>query len=204
MLHVPVGELPGIVITELKHMAVPNPEFHRKQAMRLSTFDTPRLITSFEDDQHELRLLRGLTDEAVALLEDAGFRVPVGIGAESRASLNLTFAGDLRGAARSRRCAPGVRDRCPRGSSGLRQDGHRLRALKGRVVRQLGRITRGQLEGSVPALVHDYCDKDVPLLDRMYGRRRHVMAWEGIEAGERAATLLSRRFHPVTAVHRGP
>jgi hypothetical protein len=75
VLHIPTELLPGIVITELKHMAsVPNPEFYRRQAQRFSTFGTPRLVTSFEHDEHELRLPRGLTDEAVALLADAGFQ----------------------------------------------------------------------------------------------------------------------------------
>jgi hypothetical protein len=75
VLHIPTELLPGIVITELKHMAsVPNPESYRRQAQRFSTFGTPRLVTSFEHDEHELRLPRGLTDKAVALLADAGFQ----------------------------------------------------------------------------------------------------------------------------------
>ncbi|NVC22201.1 helicase [Kocuria salina] len=97
VLHVPAGDLPGVVITELKHMAsVPNPEFYRRQAQRFSTFGTPRLVTGFEHDEHELRLPRGLTDEAVALLGEAGFRVIIGTSSETHTHLELAFVGDLR------------------------------------------------------------------------------------------------------------
>ncbi|MEX5297492.1 DEAD/DEAH box helicase family protein [Kocuria sp. CPCC 205292] len=97
VLHVPAGDLPGVVLTELKHMAsVPNPEFYRKQAQRFSTFGTPRLVTSFEHDENELRLPRGLTDEAVALLREAGFRVTISTSSETHKHLELAFVGDLR------------------------------------------------------------------------------------------------------------
>lgn len=97
VLHIPTELLPGIVITELKHMAsVPNPEFYRRQAQRFSTFGTPRLVTSFEHAEHELRLPRGLTDEAEALLADAGFQTTTETAATAQGRLELTFAGQLR------------------------------------------------------------------------------------------------------------
>jgi superfamily II DNA or RNA helicase len=97
VLHIPTEGLPGIVITELKHMAsVPNPEFYRRQAQRFSTFGTPRLVTSFEHDEHELRLPRGLADEAEALLADAGFQTTTETAATANGRLELAFAGQLR------------------------------------------------------------------------------------------------------------
>jgi superfamily II DNA or RNA helicase len=97
VLHIPTECLPGIVITELKHMAsVSNPEFYRKQAQRFSTFGTPRLVTSFEHDEHELRLPRGLIDEAAVLLEEAGFRVTLHASTAAHVKLGLAFVGDLR------------------------------------------------------------------------------------------------------------
>lgn len=97
VLRIPTEYLPGIVITELKHMAsVSNPEFYRKQAQRFSTFGTPRLVTSFEHDEHELRLPRGLTDEAAALLEEAGFGVTLDTDTAAHVHLGLSFLGDLR------------------------------------------------------------------------------------------------------------
>ncbi|WP_460534040.1 TOTE conflict system archaeo-eukaryotic primase domain-containing protein [Humibacter ginsengiterrae] len=97
VLHIPTSDLPGIVVTELKHMSsVPNPEFYRKQAQRFSTYGTPRFVTSFEHDEEELRLPRGLTDEAAALLRDAGFRVVINLMADSPTSVEVTFTGELR------------------------------------------------------------------------------------------------------------
>ncbi|CAN5329073.1 hypothetical protein BH09ACT6_BH09ACT6_03980 [soil metagenome] len=53
-------------------------------------------------------------------------------------------------------------------------------SFKGRVIQQIGRITRGrETADTVPAIVHDYCDSNVPLLDRMHSRRRRVMTKEG-------------------------
>ncbi|MGO1544971.1 MAG: DEAD/DEAH box helicase [Gulosibacter sp.] len=53
-------------------------------------------------------------------------------------------------------------------------------SFKGRVVQQLGRITRGSGEaGGFAAVVHDFHDANVPLLDRMHSRRTRVMRKEG-------------------------
>lgn len=73
VVHIPTDGLPGVVVSALKHAAsVSNPEFYRKQAQRFSTFGTPRLVTSFEHDDAELRLPRGLLDEARGLLFAGG------------------------------------------------------------------------------------------------------------------------------------
>ena len=53
-------------------------------------------------------------------------------------------------------------------------------SFKGRVVQQLGRITRGV--GATPgavAIVHDFRDGEVPLFDTMHARRRRLMLKEG-------------------------
>lgn len=75
-VHIPAEHLTGSLLTELKHLAsVANPEFFRKQAQRLSTYGTPRYVTCFEYDEHELRIPRGLLDEAMQRIEEAGFTV---------------------------------------------------------------------------------------------------------------------------------
>lgn len=97
MVHVPTAALPSAVVTELKHMAsVANPEFYRKQAQRFSTFGTPRFVTCFEHDEGELRLPRGLSDEAVTLLNDAGFTVSVDIDRRAHHAIDIEFTGELR------------------------------------------------------------------------------------------------------------
>lgn len=97
-IHIPTGELPGPLITELKHLAsVANPEFFRKQAQRFSTYGTPRYITCFEHDDHEIRIPRGLLDEATQRIEASGFQVKVSRPRKKRNSeINLKFKGQLR------------------------------------------------------------------------------------------------------------
>lgn len=52
-------------------------------------------------------------------------------------------------------------------------------SFKGRVVQQIGRVTRGDEIGDAVATVHDFRDVEVPLLERMHQRRRRVMVKEG-------------------------
>lgn len=97
MLHIPVNELPGAFISELKHRAsISNPEFYRRQAQRFSTFGVPRLVTCFEYDDKELRLPRGLADETRQLLKKAGAKVTIRNTAKRRKKLSLEFIGELR------------------------------------------------------------------------------------------------------------
>ncbi len=97
VVHVPTDGLPGVVVSALKHAAsVSNPEFYRKQAQRFSTFGTPRLVTSFEHDDAELRLPRGLLDEARGLLFDAGFTVDLQDDVVVPAAIDVRFTGELR------------------------------------------------------------------------------------------------------------
>lgn len=53
-------------------------------------------------------------------------------------------------------------------------------SFKGRIVQQLGRITRGISDKSDRrAIVHDFRDSQVPLFEVMHSRRRRVMQREG-------------------------
>lgn len=52
-------------------------------------------------------------------------------------------------------------------------------SFKGRIIQQIGRVTRGEDETAAAATVHDFRDADVPLLERMHQRRRRVMVKEG-------------------------
>ena len=52
-------------------------------------------------------------------------------------------------------------------------------SFKGRVIQQIGRVTRGGAVSSTPAIVHDFRDSKVPMLERMHQRRRRVMTKEG-------------------------
>ncbi|WP_354570545.1 DEAD/DEAH box helicase family protein [Glaciihabitans sp. UYNi722] len=52
-------------------------------------------------------------------------------------------------------------------------------SFKGRVVQQLGRVTRLNRETLLAAQVHDYRDSHVPLFDRMFRKRQRIIAKEG-------------------------
>lgn len=76
----------------MKHVAsISNPEFYRRQAQRFSTFGTPRLVTCFEHDDVELRLPRGLLDEATSVLRDTGFTVEVDFDGEEVKPIDVAF-----------------------------------------------------------------------------------------------------------------
>ncbi len=51
-------------------------------------------------------------------------------------------------------------------------------SFKGRIIQQVGRVTRG-VDADVAAVVHDFRDAAVPILERMHNRRRRVVAKEG-------------------------
>lgn len=61
--------------------AFANPEFGERQAMRLSTALTPRLITCFENLAHHIALPRGCAEGVAALLADLGGAVEDGVRA---------------------------------------------------------------------------------------------------------------------------
>jgi len=70
--------LPSPLLNALKRLAAfQNPEFYKKQNMRLSTALTPRIIACAEDFPEHVALPRGCVDEAVALLSSVGSRLEI-------------------------------------------------------------------------------------------------------------------------------
>ncbi|WP_159500412.1 hypothetical protein [Microbacterium sp. 18062] len=57
-------------------------------------------------------------------------------------------------------------------------------SFRGRVIQQIGRVTRGEGHADAPPTVHDFRDTAVPLLERMHQRRRRVMKKEGFAVAE--------------------
>ena len=53
----------------LRLAAFQNPEFYKAQAMRLSTYDKPRVIACAEEHPHHIGLPRGCLDEVRQLLD---------------------------------------------------------------------------------------------------------------------------------------
>ncbi len=88
--------LPSSVVSRLKRLAAfQNPEFYKKQAMRLSTALTPRVISCFDDMSPYIALPRGCQDEATALLESLGAAVKVTDERTTGVEVGLEFRGEL-------------------------------------------------------------------------------------------------------------
>lgn len=68
------GLPPEILNRLLRIAAFQNPEFYKAQAMRLSTYDKPRVIACGEDLAKHLALPRGCLSEVLALLEGHGIK----------------------------------------------------------------------------------------------------------------------------------
>jgi hypothetical protein len=77
-LFVEKGGLPSPLINRIKRLAAfQNPEFYKKQKMRLSTATTPRVIYCAEDHPEHIALPRGCRDDLSELL--AGYNTPLAL-----------------------------------------------------------------------------------------------------------------------------
>jgi hypothetical protein len=96
-IYVAREELPPALRNRLQRLAAfQNPEFYRAQAMRLSTFGKPRVISCAEDHPLYIGLPRGCLDELLRLLSD--LKVESAIRDERNPGLPLavSFHGNLR------------------------------------------------------------------------------------------------------------
>jgi superfamily II DNA or RNA helicase len=90
------GLHPGLRNRVLRLAAFQNPEFYKTQAMRLSTYDKPRVIACAEDHPHHIGLPRGCLDDLRQALIDVGVRAVIRDERYAGRPLSVTFQGDLR------------------------------------------------------------------------------------------------------------
>ena len=79
----------------LRLAAFQNPEFYRAQAMRLSTWDKPRVIACAEDLPEHIGLPRGCLDEVLALFKQLKIKTRIQDKRTPGTSLGLRFSGTL-------------------------------------------------------------------------------------------------------------
>ena len=75
--------------------AFQNPEFYKAQAMRLSTYDKPRIIACAEDHPKHIGLPRGCLDDLLQTLSGLNIKTVVRDQRNSGQPLKATFQGEL-------------------------------------------------------------------------------------------------------------
>ncbi len=96
-IYIPKGIIsPSLRNRLLRLAAFQNPEFYRAQAMRLPTFDKPRIIGCAEDHPDHLALPRGCLDDLLSLLSSLGVKSAFRDERFEGHRLKATFSGQLR------------------------------------------------------------------------------------------------------------
>ncbi len=97
MLYIPLSQLSSKVLNHLRRIAsFRNPEFYSKQALRLSTYSTPRIISCAELTEEYLALPRGCEDAVVAFLKEKSVAFRFGDETNHGKSISVHFNGELR------------------------------------------------------------------------------------------------------------
>lgn len=95
-LFVEKADLPPPLLSRLRRLAAfQNPEFYKRQKLRLSTARTPRIVVCAEDLPKHLALPRACIDDARRLLEDNGSQLVCDDQRNRGKALTLGFLGTL-------------------------------------------------------------------------------------------------------------
>ncbi len=95
-LFVEKADLPSPLLNALKRLAAfQNPEFYKKQSMRLSTATTPRVIGCAEELSHHIALPRGCRLDVEVLLRELGVDLVVEDQRREGETLDVEFRGEL-------------------------------------------------------------------------------------------------------------
>ena len=88
--------LPSPLLNQLKRLAAfQNPEFYKKQKMRLSTALTPRVIACAQDESHFVALPRGCMTDAEQLLAEHSVKLAIEDLRHDGEPLDVHFEGEL-------------------------------------------------------------------------------------------------------------
>ncbi len=97
LLYFEKAQLPQALANRLIRLAAfQNPEFYKKQAMRFSVWDEPRVIGCAENYPNHIALPRGCLDAARDLLRDNGIACDLVDEQYAGVALDVDFAGTLR------------------------------------------------------------------------------------------------------------
>ena len=90
------GLPPGMLNELIRLAAFQNPEFYKTQAMRLSTYGKPRIISCADDFDKHIGLPRGCLDEVIELLKVHGIGADIRDERFSGMPIEADFNGELR------------------------------------------------------------------------------------------------------------
>ena len=90
------GLPPGLRNRLLRVAAFQNPEFYMAQAMRLATYDKPRIIGCAEEHAHHIGVPRGCLDDVLEVLNDLNIQPVIRDERCNGQSAPVTFQGELR------------------------------------------------------------------------------------------------------------
>ena len=97
LLYISKKDLPSSMLNRLLRLAAfQNPEFYKAQAMRLNTFNKPRIIACGEELSKHVAIPRGCLSEVVALLEAHGISAKVRDERCDGTPIDAEFHGELR------------------------------------------------------------------------------------------------------------
>lgn len=97
MVYIPKAGFSQRALNRLKRLATfKNPVFHRKLAMRLSTFGIPRIISCADETPEHLCLPRGCEDDLFAQLRPFGVTIDVTDHRKVGNPIEVEFNGELR------------------------------------------------------------------------------------------------------------
>ncbi len=96
-IYIPKGDMsPSLRNHLLRLAAFQNPEFYKAQAMRLPTFNKPRIIACAEDHPGHLALPRGCLEDLRSLLDSLSIKMSIRDERCEGQPLNVMFSGHLR------------------------------------------------------------------------------------------------------------
>jgi len=96
-IFIPKAEItPPLKNLLIRLAAFQNPEFYKAQAMRLSTFDKPRIIGCAEDFPNHIGLPRGCLDDVIELLQHHKIKLEITDERFSGKPIDVQFQGELR------------------------------------------------------------------------------------------------------------
>lgn len=97
LIYLAKADIPQPLANRLIRLAAfQNPEFYKAQAMRMSVWDTPRVIGCAVNFPQHIALPRGCLDEATALLRDLGVQALIQDERFGGEPLTIRFRGTLR------------------------------------------------------------------------------------------------------------